>query len=61
MNLRPQDMFRNQTDLYSAFDADGVPTHDAAGEKLSKSGIKKLRKDWEKQKRLYESSLQQSA
>ena len=56
MKLRPQDMYRNQTDLYSAFDADGVPTHDAAGEKLSKSGIKKLRKDWEKQKRLYESA-----
>ena len=60
MNLRPQDMFRGMSDQYSAFDEDGVPTHDATGEKLSKSGIKKLRKDWEKQKRLYESS-QQSA
>lgn len=32
----------------------GVPTHDAAGEPLSKSAIKKLRKDWEKQKKLFE-------
>ena len=55
-SVAPQDMFKGQKDLYSCFDADGVPTHDAAGKELSKSAIKKLRKDWEKQKRLYESS-----
>ena len=43
------------TDLYSLFDEDGVPTHDAKGEKLSKNATKNLRKDWEKQKRLFES------
>lgn len=58
MSLPPQEMFRGQTDLYSQFDADGVPTHDAAGEPISKSSLKKLKKDWEKQKRLYESSHQ---
>ena len=56
MSLAPEDMFKSQTDLYSQFDADGIPTHDAAGEKISKSGYKKLKKDWEKQKALYESS-----
>jgi len=57
MSLAPQDMYRPpHCDLYSQFDDDGVPTHDKAGEKLSKSGIKKLRKDWEKQKKLFESS-----
>lgn len=56
MSIAPQDMFKNQTDLYSQFDEDGVPTHDEKGEKLSKSLIKKLKKDWEKQKRLYESN-----
>jgi hypothetical protein len=56
MSLAPQDMFKSQTDLYSKFDEEGIPTHDAAGEKISKSMYKKLRKDWEKQKKLYESN-----
>lgn len=56
MSIPPSEMFKSQTDLYSLFDEDGVPTHDAAGVPITKSSIKKLRKDWEKQKRLYESS-----
>jgi len=56
MSIAPEEMFKSQTDLYSAFDAEGIPTHDAAGEKISKSGYKKLRKDWEKQKKLFESA-----
>ncbi|KAJ1448165.1 tRNA synthetases class I (C) catalytic domain-containing protein [Pelagophyceae sp. CCMP2097] len=51
--VAPQDMFKNNA-AYSAFDADGVPTHDAAKEPLSASGAKKLRKEWEKQKKLFE-------
>ena len=54
MNIAPQELFRAQTDLYSAFDEDGVPTHDATGAKLSKSAYKNLKKEWEKQKKLYE-------
>ncbi|CAM9384427.1 unnamed protein product, partial [Phaeothamnion confervicola] len=50
--LAPQDMFRTQMDKYSRFDDDGVPTHDDKGEPLTKSGMKKLRKDWEKQKKV---------
>lgn len=53
-NMPPQDMFKSQTELYSAFDADGVPTADAKGEPLTKSSMKKLKKEWEKQKKLYE-------
>lgn len=53
-NVDPRDMFRSQTDLYSAFDADGVPTHSADGESLSKNAVKKLKKEWEKQKKLFE-------
>ncbi len=56
MSIAPEEMFKSQTDLYSLFDEEGIPTHDAAGEKISKSGYKKLRKDWEKQKKLFESS-----
>ena len=37
-------------------DADGVPTHDKEGKELTKSALKKLKKDWEKQKKLYEGS-----
>lgn len=56
MNIDPKEMFKSHTDLYSKFDEDGVPTHDAAGVELSKSAYKKLKKDWEKQKKLFESS-----
>lgn len=41
-----------QTDKYSKFDEHGIPTHDAGGEKLTKSAYKKLHKEWEKQRRL---------
>ena len=61
MAVSPQEMFRNQPELYSQFDEDGIPTHDAAGEKVSKSASKKLRKEWEKQKKLFESASSSSA
>ena len=47
-------MFLDQTDLYSKFDETGLPTHNAAGEELSKSLIKKLKKEQEKQQKLYQ-------
>lgn len=56
MSIPAEEFFRRQTDLYSQWDEEGVPTHDAAGEKLSKSAYKKLKKDWEKQKQLYDSN-----
>ncbi|AAS54011.2 AFR640Wp [Eremothecium gossypii ATCC 10895] len=49
----PTEMFRGNS-AYSAFDADGVPTADAEGEPLSKSMCKKLRKQWEQQKKAYD-------
>jgi len=52
--MNPRDMFLKYVELYSAFDADGIPTHDASGCEISKSCAKKLKKDWEKQKKLYE-------
>mgnify|MGYP001012599363 CR=1 FL=1 len=84
--IKPQDMFRDKTDLYSQFDEQvcgvtwcgvvgsamlccwcfvccsvvylllqGIPTHDASGKELSKNALKKLKKEWEDQKSLYES------
>jgi glutaminyl-tRNA synthetase len=55
-SIPPSEYFKSMVDLYSAFDEDGVPTHDAKGEKLSKSAMKNLKKEWEKQKKLYESA-----
>ncbi|KAJ8599745.1 hypothetical protein CTAYLR_003427 [Chrysophaeum taylorii] len=54
--LKPEDMFKtgDRAALYSQFDDDGLPTHDAAGDPLPKSQIKKLRKEWDKQKKLVE-------
>ncbi|KAE8139113.1 cysteinyl-tRNA synthetase [Aspergillus pseudotamarii] len=46
------DMFR--TSEYSAWDEDGMPTKDAAGEPINKSRSKKLRRDWERQKKAHE-------
>ena len=42
-----------KTPDYSEWDADGLPVKDAAGEALTKSRSKKLRKDWERHKRLH--------
>jgi cysteinyl-tRNA synthetase len=49
------DMFR--TAEYSAWDQDGLPTRDSAGEEMTKSKAKKLRKEWERQKKLHEAWL----
>lgn len=59
----PQEMFRSseeEASKYSAFDDDGVPTHDADGEPLSKSALKKLRKKWTIQKTKYDRWLERS-
>jgi hypothetical protein len=56
MNINPKDMFKNTPEGYTKFDEEGVPTHDKDGQELSKSAYKKLKKDWEKQKKLFESS-----
>ena len=60
-NLKPQDLFKDKTHLYSQFDSDGIPTHDAQGEPISKSQLKKLKKEWEKQSKLYNENNTQDA
>lgn len=51
-SLNQLEMFR--TKEYSAWDAEGLPTMDAVGEEITKSRSKKLRKDWERQKKLHD-------
>ena len=50
--INPRDMFK--TDEYSAWDIDGLPIKDKEGNDVAKGKAKKLRKEWEKQKKLYE-------
>lgn len=49
--IPPQEMFLSQTDKYSAFDEQGLPTHDASGQPLSDKQQKKLRKLWQAQEK----------
>ena len=57
MKINPKEMYTAQTDKYSQFDEEGVPTHDHEGKPLSKSSQKNLKKLWDKQKELYEKYL----
>lgn len=49
----PQDMFRADA-KYAEWDEDGVPTRLADGVEVAKGQVKKLRKEWEKQKKVHE-------
>lgn len=50
--INPLDMFR--TPEYTEWDADGLPVKDKEGKELSKGAGKKVKKEWEKQKKLFE-------
>lgn len=54
--LRPQDMFK--TEEYTKWDANGFPVKDAAGEEITKSKGKKLKKEWDRQNKLHEDWLE---
>ncbi|KAF2725218.1 hypothetical protein K431DRAFT_281174 [Polychaeton citri CBS 116435] len=49
------EMFR--TSEYSAWDEGGLPTKDAEGKEVAKARGKKLKKDWERQRKLHEAYL----
>jgi len=53
-SVKPEEMYLSQTDLYSKWDDQGIPTHDKAGEPLSKNAVKKLKAAWDKQKKVFE-------
>lgn len=52
----PQELFRSQP-AYGSFDADGIPLTDAEGKELTKNQAKKVRKEWETQKKAHEEYL----
>ncbi|VTJ82501.1 cysteine--tRNA ligase, cytoplasmic isoform X1 [Marmota monax] len=58
MKIPPGEMFLSESDKYSKFDEDGLPTHDTEGRELSRGLSKRLRKLHEAQQRLHEEYLQ---
>lgn len=63
-SVDPREMFKVGEEFigkFSAYDEDGVPTHDAAGVELAKNDKKRLRKDWEQQKKLHDWLLEKRA
>lgn len=53
--VAPSELFRPpQTDEFGQWDADGLPTHDKAGQEISKAKRKKCVKEWEGQKKLHD-------
>ncbi|KAF1997011.1 hypothetical protein P154DRAFT_525181 [Amniculicola lignicola CBS 123094] len=57
--IDPKEMFR--TEEFTAWDDDGLPTKDAKGDDVAKGRTKKMKKEWEKQKKLHEEYLKSGA
>ncbi|XP_054426710.1 cysteine--tRNA ligase, cytoplasmic isoform X1 [Pteronotus mesoamericanus] len=58
MRIPPSEMFLSESDKYSRFDENGLPTHDVDGKELSKGQAKKLKKLFEAQEKLHTEYLQ---
>ncbi|XP_055470665.1 cysteine--tRNA ligase, cytoplasmic isoform X2 [Psammomys obesus] len=58
MRTPPNEMFLSESNKYSKFDENGLPTHDNEGKELSKGQAKKLKKLFEAQEKLYKEYLQ---
>ncbi|OXU20446.1 hypothetical protein TSAR_012516 [Trichomalopsis sarcophagae] len=55
--IPPKEMFRSETDKYSQFDKNGLPTHDVEGKEVSKGQLKKLQKLQQAQEKRYNEYL----
>ncbi|TDG42876.1 hypothetical protein AWZ03_010696 [Drosophila navojoa] len=55
--VNPKEMFLNETEKYSAFGEDGLPTHDKDGKEISKGQLKKLQKLQQQQEQRYKEYL----
>merc|ERR1719500_949959 len=55
--IPPEEMFRKETDKYSAWDDKGVPTHLVDGKEVPKAQQKKLQKLWTAQEKKYNNYL----
>ncbi|KAH7642459.1 cysteine-trna ligase [Dermatophagoides farinae] len=59
--IDPRQMFRLETDKYSQFDDNGMPTHDQDGQELTKSALKKIAKRFQAQEKKYNDYLKKMA
>lgn len=56
--ITPQEMYKPpNSDLYSAWDDNGLPTKDKEGVEVSKAGGKKLLKEWKTQEKAHEAFM----
>ncbi|EDW74680.1 uncharacterized protein Dwil_GK15775 [Drosophila willistoni] len=55
--INPKDLFLSETEKYSAFDENGLPTHDKEGKEVSKGQLKKLQKLQQQQEQRYKEYL----
>ncbi|XP_044262435.1 cysteine--tRNA ligase, cytoplasmic [Tribolium madens] len=55
--IPPSEMFKLETDKYSKFDENGLPTHDAQGKEISKGQLKKLQKLQQAQEKKHQEYL----
>ncbi|CAH0552626.1 unnamed protein product [Brassicogethes aeneus] len=53
----PSELFKSETDKYSKFDENGMPTHDLEGKEISKGQLKKLQKLHQAQEKKYQEYL----
>ncbi|XP_058806033.1 cysteine--tRNA ligase, cytoplasmic [Phymastichus coffea] len=51
--ILPKEMFKAETDKYSKFNENGLPTHDIEGKEISKGQLKKLQKLQQAQEKRY--------
>lgn len=58
--LSPAEHFK-ASGFYAQFDNDGLPTHDLAQERVSKSAAKKIRKEWDGQAKAHANYLKAQA
>ncbi|BBN14707.1 cysteinyl-tRNA synthetase [Marchantia polymorpha subsp. ruderalis] len=54
----PRDLFKGRTSEFSAFDNDGMPTHDVKGVEITSSSRKKLKKDMDAAKKAHDNLKQ---
>nr|CAG4639005.1 EOG090X02DZ [Daphnia magna] len=57
----PTELFKGETDKYSAFDERGIPTLDNEGKEVGKGQLKKLEKLWQAQEKIHSAYLLESA
>lgn len=62
-SIPPSELFIKgpEASKYSKYDADGTPTHDSEGKELTKSAMKKLKKEQAKHKKAYDKAMARNA